>query len=462
MRPIQNIASTLLHISILATLFATQSWYKLPDAPAPFTSDYVTGFVIVIPVLLTIGLWVLTGFRGIQRVVQSKTNLLWFLTLIGFAGWAVLSQHWDFVSDERAGVAHNAGLQIVLVFTFALVVFCHPLKLRWVLGMLIVILLIQGVIGGLQVAYQSSISLHDFGEFRLRPMQSGVSVIQTGDLRWLRPYGLLPHPNIYAGLIVAGLFASAGFILNRRPQLQIGGGVFLIGGLWILLLTFSRGAWGSFGLGVLVSLFFVLRYFGIKRHFIVVALIAMIMGVVFLVMYRPLMASRVGASTESIEMRSVADRIVFNEIAFSAIELSPYIGIGAGNFPWYAAHYLHNYTDYDLRGDNVHMVALGIWSEYGLVGLALLGINILTALLGTTRNIWRYDHQREERIAILGIIIAYTAIGIFDHYTWTLMHTQIIWFAMMACGLAVILDAGNSGAVPTSDSRIDTNPDSIS
>lgn len=430
----------LILLGILCTLFLSQSWHKLPDSPAPFTATYVTGFTIIIPLVLTIILWILSGFHGIQQIYRSKTNIVWFLSLVGFAGWAILSQHWDFVSDSRAGVAQNASLQIVLVFSFALVVFCHPPKLRWIVGLGIVLLIIQGIIGGLQVANQSDIGLKAFGEFILIPANSGVGVIQSGDVRWLRPYGLLPHPNIFAGLIVVGLFASGGLILRDNRRLQILGGVCFLFGLWIFLLTFSRGAWGSFGLGVLVSLFFILRFYGIKRQFLIMGACAMGLGLIFLVTYRPLIASRVGTNTESIEMRSVADRIVFNEIAFDAIQTSPYIGIGAGNFPWYASHYLHHKTDYDLRGDNVHFVALGIWSEYGLVGLILLGVNILMAVAGTIRNIWRSDNQRAERIVTLGATIAFIAIGLFDHYPWTMIHIQIVWFTLMASGLSLELN----------------------
>ena len=423
-------------IAILVTIFFVQTWHKLPDAPAPFTATYVTGFSIVLPLILTIMLWVLSGFRGIQQVFHNKVKFIWFLSLAAFAGWAILSQHWDFVTDERSQVTQNAALQILLVFTFALVAFCNPPKLCWIIGLGVLLLVIQGTIGGLQVANQSSIGLKVFAEFTLNPVESGVSVIQSGDMRWLRPYGLLPHPNIFAGLIAFGLIASGGLILSENRRLQIGGGVCFLAGLWIFLLTFSRGAWGSFGIGVLVTLFFVLRIYGIKRRFVVVAVASIILGILFVLMYRPLMASRVGASEESIEMRSVADRIVFNEIALDAIQTSPYIGIGAGNFPWYASHYLHFKTDYDLRGDNVHQVALGIWSEYGLVGLVLLSVNIIMALLGTIQNIWHDPDQQPERIAILAAMTAFLAIGLLDHYPWTLIHTQLLWFALMAIGLS--------------------------
>ena len=439
-KSLRNHIGGLLSISILVTLFSTQSWLKLPSPPPPFTSTYVTGFVIVLPIILTISLWVFSGFRGLRSIYHSKTNLLWFLSLIGFASWAILSQHWDFVTDERAGVTQNAGLQIVLVFTFTVVALCHPPRLRWILVLGMILLIVQVLIGGLQVAHQSSIGLGTLGEFSLDPSKSGVSVIQAGDVRWLRPYGLLPHPNIFAGLLIFGLFSSAGLILYQNRRLQILGWVYFCLGLWVFLLTFSRGAWGSFGVGLLVSLFFVIRFFRLKMRFLILGGLAICIGIVFLLTYRPLIASRVGASEESIEMRSVADRIVFVEIALDAINTSPYIGIGAGNFPWYASHYLHFKTDYDLRGDNVHQVMLGIWSEYGLVGLILLSINILTAIFGTIRNIWRDESERPERIAILGAIIALLAVGLFDHYPWTFIHIQVLWFTLMAVGLSFKFD----------------------
>lgn len=435
-RTLINLPGKLIPISLFVTLFFTQTWLKLPDAPDPFTSTYVMGFAITIPLIMTVALWILSGFHGIQNIYRRKLNLIWFLSLIAFAGWAILSQHWDFVTDERVGVTQNASLQIVLVFLFALVVFCNPPTLRRFIGLGIIILLLQSIIGGLQVAHQSSIGLKSLAEFTLNPAESGVSVIQSGDIRWLRPYGLLPHPNIFAGLILVGLMSTGGLILTNNRRLQILGGVSFFIGLWIFLLTFSRGAWGSFGIGLLVALFFVLKFYGLKKRFVAVVIGSIVLGIIFLIMYQPLIASRVGASAESIEMRSVADRIVFNEIALDAIQTSPYIGIGAGNFPWYASHYLYYKTDYDLRGNNVHQVVLGIWSEYGFVGLILLGINILTATIGIIRNIWQDEVQRPYRVAILGASIGLMTVGLLDHYPWTLIHIQLLWFTLMASGLA--------------------------
>jgi len=436
----KNIPSRLLDIIILVTLFLAQSWIKFPTAPAPFTSTYVMGFVIVVPLILSIGLWILTGFRGIHKLYQSKTSRLWFITLVAFASWAVLSQYWDFLPDDRAGTAQNAGLQIVLVFAFALVVFCHPPKLRWLLIVAILILLIQGIIGGLQVAQQSSIGLQFLGEFHLRPTNPNINAIPYGRLRWLRPYGLLPHPNVFAGVIVIGVFAPAGFFLSSSRRVQISSGICFLFGMWILWLSFSRGAWGSVALGILISLFFVVRWYGIKPRFITLAGLTIVLCIIFVFMYRPLFLTRVGATGEEVEIRSIANRIVYNQIALSAISNYPIKGIGAGNYPWYALHYLDTQTNYEVEGDNVHMVLLGIRAEYGLVGLMLIGINSLLAIRGIIRNIQQHASQRPERIAILGIIIAYIGIGLFDHYPWTIIHTQVIWFMIMASGLSIDTD----------------------
>ncbi len=33
-------------------------------------------------------------------------------------------------------------------------------------------------------------------------------MLLAGDIRWLRPYGLLPHPNVLAGFLVIGRLST--------------------------------------------------------------------------------------------------------------------------------------------------------------------------------------------------------------------------------------------------------------
>src|SRR5262249_27180465 len=111
----------------------------------------------------------------------------------------------------------------------------------------------QTVIAVTQTWLQHSLGLSWFGEFGLTPDQTGVSVLLAGTDRWLRPYGLTNHPNVLGGYCAAGLLALSGW-LSTSGSLerwgQIVRAVVILMGLWCLALSFSRTAWGAFGVGI--------------------------------------------------------------------------------------------------------------------------------------------------------------------------------------------------------------------
>lgn len=426
---LQQQSQKLVQIAILLTFAMMPMWIKLPDAPPPFTARYVLGFAVVVPLLATIALWLLTGLPGLRSFLRDGRRVAWWLLLVMLASWATLTQAWAFVATTQTGVAQNAALQLWLVAGFLLVVLCVPPAPRLLLGVLIASMLVHGLIGGLQVMQQSSLGLPF--EFALNPMRSGVSVIQSGDVRWLRPYGLLPHPNIFAGVIVVGLMASAAWLLDARRVWRWAGRMAFVCGWWLLLLTFSRGAWLGFAVGALAVLPLILRDRAKWRRLLPVVGVAVMLGLLFLWLYQPLIFARVGVGNENTEMRSIADRAVFTQIAVDAILNHAVQGVGGGNFAWYASHYLFNYTDYDLRGDNVHHVWLLVWSEYGLVGLLLLYALIAWGLDSALIRI-KHAPDKVWCIAYLGAFVAFLVIATFDHYMWTMIHMQTLWLGLLA------------------------------
>lgn len=402
-------------------------WLRWDFAPSPFSSTYVLGFVISAVMLITVISWAISGFHGLRNFTRNPWRVAWIVTLFLLAGWAAISSGWAYGSDTGyAGLAPNTALRILLVTAFALVLACAAIPPRTILLVLIGSMLVHGAIGGLQVAQQSSLGLDWLGEFSLNPAESGVSVIQSGDVRWLRPYGFLPHPNVFAGIILVGLLASAVWIIEGRGWRYWGAMAVFFFGLWMLLLTFSRGAWLGFGVAVLFALVFVLQKENIWRRLLPLVIGSAILGIAFFALYSPLVLSRAGVGAENTEMRSIADRIVYTNIAHDAIASSPFTGIGAGNFPWYASVYIFYNTEYDLRGDNVHNIYLGLWADLGIIGLGLLLISLTSGAIAVLQ-------QRDTaRIALLAGAIAFAIIGFFDHYPWTLISTQTLWMSLLA------------------------------
>ena len=243
-------------------------WLKWSFAPAPFTPNYVLGFIITAVMIGTIALWLMSGCKGWRNLIASTWHIAFCVCLIFLTLWAFLSQFWAFGLDDYPGLAQTASLQLLIVMLFTFVVIAASPPIDFVIPVLIVSMLIHGSIGGLQVIFQSDIGLDILGEFSLDVAESGVSVLESNGERWLRPYGLLPHPNVLAGIIAFGILASAAWILESGKKYGFGIMSFVIG-FWFLMLTFSRSAWIGFLAGVIFAFPFVSGVF-ITRNFVAI------------------------------------------------------------------------------------------------------------------------------------------------------------------------------------------------
>lgn len=419
---------------ILFTFALIPVWYRFRGLPS-FSTFYSAGFLIFWGMLWTVGWWVISGLPGLRTVLSSRLRLAWVLLLVALGAWAWLSWAWGYTRLSNPDVTISSAIPLTLVILFTLVVACASPPIRSVTLVLVISLLWNSVVAGLQVAAQNEIGLQALGEFNVDPSQSGTVIVQAGDLRWLRPYGLLPHPNMLAGFLALGVLATLGWALaGEGKRWIIGTGISLLG-LWVLLLTFSRAAWLGCGAGVGVIFLFVV-WRSKRDRWTVVRLMAMggLMAVtigMFVILYQPFLAARVGVGDESVELRSVSDRAVYNQIAFEVIEKSPLFGIGLGNFPWYAANWLAQ-TDFDLRGQPVHNIFLLAWTELGLVGLGLtLAATGLGGWIAVT-EIKRSDGgEAVMRAALLAGVMALMVIGLFDHYPWTLPQFQVAWWGLL-------------------------------
>jgi hypothetical protein len=390
--------------------------------------------MIIWLMLLTIGCWLLSGLHGWREFVASRRRMMWAGGLILLVLWATLSQEWAFIQQRYDSVAQNAALQWTIVIGFVLVCAMNPPRLRWVLFILVGSMLLHGLFGGLQVAQQSSLGVP--GETTLDPAQSGVSVIEADGVRWLRPYGFLPHPNIFAGIITAGLLCVAPFLLRDDRWRYIMWGIWAAG-LWCLMLTFSRGAWLGFAAGLLAGLMLLRHTHHLWRKLAPVIGLSFALGVAFIALYQPFLIARTTINNENTEMRSVADRMVFNHIASLTIASQPLRGVGAGNFPWVASYYIHYETDYDLEGDNVHNIYLTLWAELGLVGCALFLLSVTAGMVAAAQHITATrPPENHERAALLAVVVAFMLIGLVDHYPVTLPQTTALWMSCLALALS--------------------------
>ncbi len=238
---------------------------------------------------------------------------------------------------------------------------------------------------------------------------------------------------------MAGTLAAGALWFDRRRWVQITGALLVAAGFSVLLLTFSRAALGGLAVGGLFALLLLWprlrRREGVRGLLLAAGLSALAAGVIYAA-YAPFFAARAEAS-ESVEMRSVADRIVFTDFALRSIGERPLLGVGAGNFPWRTSAYLQD-TFFDLRGDNVHNIYLSAAAELGLIGLALMLTALVSGLVSGMRAArGRPARPDADRAALLAIVVALLAVGLLDHYPYTTFHMQALLWGCMAAAMRV-------------------------
>lgn len=435
---------------ILLILFIMPVWLRVANAPKSFSRDYVLGFVWVIPLIFTLAMWVLSGFWGIKTIITSRRRTIFAFAILGLALWSALSTTWAFMRDSRPdmtwGVVGSVGL-MALFAVMTLACAPHP---RWLTLALMLGMVVHGIIGALQVAMQSSIGLCVLGEFRLDPRIGGISVVQAGDVRWLRPYGLTPHPNPYAGYLMVGILCALAWVImsthrqdtpvhdanitrfmDWRQIVALVMGIALLFGIYILWLTFSRGAWLGFATAVMgmMLIYTITRRWTKPLIWRGIGLMGAIifMGAIFVGLYHPFLLARTGVRDEYVESRAINERAIHLSIAYRAFEQSPVLGVGIGNFAWYATYYLRYALRVDMKGDNIHNVYLLALTELGIIGLLLL----VAGLFASINHIPADPHQ----LALWGAVVALAVVGLFDHYTWSMLAYGGLWWGLMGAVL---------------------------
>lgn len=426
----------LVQVGIVITFALIPLWLRVPQPP--FLPElYVSRFVILAPMLWTVGVWLILGMPGLRDLRKSRWGRWWALCLLLLALWGFASLLWAFAADFAPEVGQTAALQWGVVALFVVVVACCAPP-RTVIAVITLSLSWNAIITILQAANQGELGLDMLGEFDFNTGLVGVSLLRAGDATFIRPYGLLPHPNVLGGSLVLGVLAAGAWQFSERAALRLAGLLLAALGLVALLFTFSRAAWLGLAAGGLVLLLALLPELRVRKFQVTAgsaALVALVIGAAFFIAYRAFIAARMGAGEESIELRSVADRIVFTDFALRAINENPIGGVGIGNFPWRTSYYLTE-TFYELRGDNVHHVFLSAAAELGIVGLGLLIAALIAGIGGTIQAIRATTgDKRRARSALLAVVCALIVIGFFDHYPYTLITMQTAWWGCLAAAL---------------------------
>lgn len=421
----------------LVALALTPVWYRLSVNTPIFGAGDVSRYTLFVPTVLTVLLWLLLGMPGLRRLFSSVSRAAWAACLIALAFWAYASGAWAYTGELRPAVAEQATLIWAVTVGYALAVAAVGLPARWVVLVMGFGLLWNGILAGQQVAAQGSAGglWAALKEFPIGVEQPRISVVMADGVRWLRPYGLLPHPNFLAGFLAVALVAFAPALTVRRWSVWLISAVVWSVGLWALMLTFSRGAYLAFAVGGALLLILLWRAGRWNKPLLVAAVLTVALGVLFLALYHPFLLARAGIGSENTELYSLGERAMLNAAAADGIRSAPLVGVGVGNLPWYSARWLFDRQS-PILGNYPHNAALTMWGDLGLIGLGLWAGAVGAALVGGFRHLRQNAPDRAWRAALLAGFVVWLFSGLTEYAPTSLFHSMVLGWGVAAAALA--------------------------
>ncbi|MEK7598800.1 MAG: hypothetical protein AAB487_03625 [Patescibacteria group bacterium] len=452
---------------------------------------------------------------GIKMFHVKHFSFLRDRTIIALLGLPTLLVLWSFITiywSNQPEIATYRSFKLFEFYLFYLFLALNPrcstptstrgdrLSMRgeWnilrnAFRIIIVIGLINAIIGILQFILQHSVGLFWLKESLISADLPGVAKVVLGGVKYIRAYGLFPHPNILAGFLLLSIILTLAYRqiftlpkhLSRSPigskmfhmehfTLSRSGGLFaLILGIQIVggILTFSKSAF----------LGFILAFICLARNYIVsrgtrilfpwqLLKLAKTIGpknrenssftkkwLIFLIISFILVVLIINPDFKALFIQPISERLTFLLIAKDIISSNFLTGIGAGQF----VIEMQKYSPQALQAwqlQPVHNVFLLILSEIGLAGLSifvlflwkLFHVKHSKKIAGVKCSTWNSqgcevyskppgtDVPRETIEYTLSLqsvfgalLIGFFVTTLFDHYLWDIQQGQIMLWAVL-------------------------------
>ncbi|MFH1564876.1 MAG: O-antigen ligase family protein [bacterium] len=299
---------------------------------------------------------------------------------------------------------------------------------------------IQAVLGIYQFSNQFVSANKWLGIASQNPSELGVSVVGTEWCRWLRAYGSFTHPNILAGFFALGFLVGLYLIINHKVEnkKQLYGKLILVLTNLIiflgLLLTFSRSAWISLFIVMLVCCYSVFRKHNkiAKNNLKLFLFYCLLLTTLIVFVFKDPFLSRTSVVEQRLESKSTTERLAYYKDSLELIKKNFILGVGAGNYTLAVHDLLDSSRQPSWVYQPVHNVFVLFFVEMGAVGfllfLYLLFKIVLIIKNGGSTSKMEVQPPREFIIYFLLLILF---LGLFDHYLWT------SYFGLMLLGIII-------------------------
>jgi O-antigen ligase len=319
---------------------------------------------------------------------------------------------------------------------------------------------VQAVFGLIQFITQQTWANKWFGLAVHDPGQLGTIVVETDQLRILRAYAALPHPNMLGGLLVVGIIIIFGLYFDlfrritdwwqrvepkkhsrklwRQHRLIITGFITEIVCYLTALILMTAGLMVSFSrsaaVGLVVGLGVMGGYTMLKSRafrraaFAKLAVIVVLtVGITIAIFPQPWL-SRMQTGSR-LEQQSINTRETYQEQAVHLFKNYWLVGTGLGN---YTAGLHEKYVNLEPWAyQPVHNILFLAAVELGWLGIIVFGFLIYELFRRMSRGLIRNHPDNVWMLTSSAALISLMIIGLFDHYLWSLHFGIMLWWLVV-------------------------------
>ncbi|MFZ5424418.1 MAG: O-antigen ligase family protein [Patescibacteria group bacterium] len=386
-------------------------------------NSYVEGYLVdyLIPTLFLLDLLILllifTWMLSIRFKVKSLGNI--FLVkepLIYFFVAALLST----LLSIRFSVSYHYFLRLclyLLFFVYTQFNFNQKKDFPVLMRILSLSLMLLTFLGFLQWVNQSSL-FNNYLFFGEQPYNANTKGVVTDNIFGrvkIPPYGLFRHPNVFGGFLSV-IIVWLIYYWYKVPKLMF----LFIASIFVLVLTLSQMAWISFIVGLLLLILFTTRFKYMNSFYKILVFLILVAGLLV-----PLVSQNKLVSSYS----SLYRRVDLARGSLEIVKQYPLFGSGLNTNTTLIEKYIYKVESVRFP-QPVHNVFLLLISEAGVIAL----VSFLFMFVRTLHHLL----NRKDNFAKLMLVslAQFIILGSFDHYIFTILQTQVLFWLTLGMSLA--------------------------
>lgn len=432
-------AELLLLLTVFLLPFQTR-WIFHVEQRAGYTWEFATRSFYILDAFILAAFFITL----LQWSPKKSARLKKYSLLFGSAGVLLLASYLSFLFADDRSISGWWLWNLLLSMLFAGTLILNQISWKRIAWSFVAAMTLQAILAVAQWKFQAVVGSTLFGIAEQFPENRGVQVVSTLPYgRVLRPYGALPHPNIFAGYLTVGTWFATSLLdqVSKRSfkKREVKLALTLLLGMSLALqasalwMTMSRAALLALGtVFICIVLWHALEHKRLSGSLVIAGASILLPILILTSMFSWYVTPRAEGllATETaptLEQLSIEQRLSSMDRVFEAIEKKPLSGVGIGNATV-------------TQAEPVHNVLLLMFHEIGIFGvmvIVLFGVS-LAALLW---NQWHESTHNRLMVKTAGLILATLfIIGLFDHYLWSLHAGSLLLWLCISSGFFGVED----------------------